>query len=238
MELNNQAFPVTRRAALRISGVTLVMLNRAGLVQAQSKQAEPPAAALAEQKPRDITPLPLNSDGSAKLFTEAELTPVADIGVMYRNTGGKAPEIEYDPAKVRIRVRGNVMKQIGGLGLADLKTLPYFTQVTRLQCGAPKPSGIVKWGGVRFADVCRLLGVQPMGQYVMFLSADKYSTVEDMTVATNPQTMLAWEMNGGPLLPVHGAPYRLVMPFRWGARSIKAIEEIRFTASSFGANSM
>ena len=43
-------------------------------------------------------------------------------------------------------------------------------------------------------------------------------------------------MNGGPLLPIHGAPYRLVMPFRWGARSIKAIEEIRFTAATFGVN--
>ena len=75
-----------------------------------------------------------------------------------------------------------------------------------------------------------------MGQYVMFISSDKFSTVEDMAVATNPQTMLAWQMNGGLLLPVHGAPYRLVMPFRWGGRSIKAIEEIRFTAVAFGVN--
>jgi len=163
---------------------------------------------------------------------------VADIGALYHNTGGKAPEIEYDPAKVRIRVRGNVMKQIGSMGLVDLKKLPFSTQITRLQCGGAKPSGIVKWGGVRFADLCRLLEVQPMGQYVMFVSFDKYSTVEDMTIASNPQTMLAWEMNDGPLLPIHGAPYRLVIPFRWGARSIKAIEEIRFTASSFGTNNM
>jgi DMSO/TMAO reductase YedYZ molybdopterin-dependent catalytic subunit len=59
-----------------------------------------------------------------------------------------------------------------------------------------------------------------------------------MTIAIHPQTMLAWEMNDGPLPPIHGAPYRLVIPFRWGARSIKAIEEIRFTASSFGTNNM
>jgi DMSO/TMAO reductase YedYZ molybdopterin-dependent catalytic subunit len=235
---NDYLSPVTRRAALQISGVTLLGLNQIGLLQAQNKQAEPPSDSLIEQKARDITALPLNPDGSAKLFSEAELTPVADIGALYRNTGGKAPDIEYDPAKVRIRVRGNVMKKVGGLSLADLKKLPFTTQITRLQCGAPKPSGIVKWGGVRFADVCRMLETQAMAQYVMFVSSDKYVTVEDMTIATHPQTLLAWEMNGGPLPPLHGAPYRLVIPFRWGARNIKAIDEIRFTASSFGANNM
>ena len=238
MSISNHASLFTRRAALRISGTTLAALSQRGLIVAQGKQAEPPADSLIEQKSRDITALPLNADGTAKLFTDAELTPVADIAVLYRNTGGKAPDIEYDPAKAHIRVRGNVTRQTGGLGLADLKKVPFVTQITRLQCGTPKPAGVVKWGGVRFADVCRMLGLQPMGQYVMFISADKYSTVEDMTIATNPQTLLAWEMNSGPLLPVHGAPYRLVLPFRWGARSIKAIEEIRFTASSFGANSM
>ena len=235
---NDYFSPVTRRAALRVSGATLLGLTQIERLQAQSKQAEPPSDALVDQKARAITALPLNPDGSAKLFTEAELTPVADIGALYRNTGGKAPDIEYDPAKVRIRIRGNVMNKVGGLSLADLKKLPFTTQITRLQCGAPKPSGIVKWGGVRFADVCRMLETQAMAQYVMFVSSDKYVTVEDMTIATHPQTLLAWEMNGAPLPPLHGAPYRLVIPFRWGARNIKAIDEIRFTASSFGANNM
>lgn len=235
---NDYVSSVTRRTALQISGATLLGLKQMGMLQAQNKQAEPPADSLVDQKPRDIVALPLNSDGSAKLFTEAELTPVGDIGALYRNTGGKAPDIELDPAKVHIRIRGNVTKKTGGLGLADLKKLPFTTQITRLQCGATKPSGIVKWGGVRFADVCRLVETQPMALYVMFVSSDKYSTVEDLTIAMHPQTMLAWEMNGGPLLPVHGAPYRLVMPFRWGSRSIKAIEEIRFTAATFGVNNM
>ena len=228
---------LSRRTALKISGAALAALDQIGLpLNAQNRPPEPPTDRLIAQKPRDITTLALNSDGSAKLFTEADLTPVNEIGALYRNTGGKAPEIEYDAAKVRIRVRGNVMKQIGSFGLDDLKKLPQVTQITKLQCGAAKPAGVVKWGGVRFADVCRMLEMQPMANYAMFVSFDKFSTVEDMTVATNSQTLLAWEMNGGPLLPIHGAPYRLVMPFRWGARSIKAIEEIRFTAATFGVN--
>ena len=40
------------------------------------------------------------------------------------------------------------------------------------------------------------------------------------------QVMLAWMMNDKPLTPQHGAPMRLVVPFRYGARSIKAITDI------------
>ena len=40
--------------------------------------------------------------------------------------------------------------------------------------------------------------------------------------------MLAWLMNDQPIPPINGAPLRLVIPFRYGARSIKAISEITF----------
>jgi DMSO/TMAO reductase YedYZ molybdopterin-dependent catalytic subunit len=33
-------------------------------------------------------------------------------------------------------------------------------------------------------------------------------------------------MNDQPLTPQHGAPIRLVVPFRYGARSIKAITDM------------
>src|SRR5437016_1015851 len=101
---------VSRRTAL----ATLAALP---LSAQTARPPEPPSDRLIAQKPRDIAALALNPDGTAKLFTEADLTPVAEIGALYRNTGGKAPEIEYDAAKVRIRVRGNVMKQIGSFGL-------------------------------------------------------------------------------------------------------------------------
>ena len=55
-------------------------------------------------------------------------------------------------------------------------------------------------------------------------------SVED---AMRPDVMLAWQMNGQPLLPQHGAPLRLIVPFRYGARSLKAITEISFTATTF-----
>ena len=44
----------------------------------------------------------------------------------------------------------------------------------------------------------------------------------------HPQVMLAWLMNDQPIPARLGAPLRLIVPFRYGQRSIKAITEITF----------
>jgi DMSO/TMAO reductase YedYZ molybdopterin-dependent catalytic subunit len=55
---------------------------------------------------------------------------------------------------------------------------------------------------------------------------------EALTTLRHPQVMLVWMMNDQPLPPRHGAPLRLVIPFRYGNRSIKAITEIVFATPS------
>jgi len=65
------------------------------------------------------------------------------------------------------------------------------------------------------------------------VGSDGYFTYEDMTTLMHPQVVLAWELNDAPIPPQHGAPLRLIIPFRYGARSLKAIKEIQFTATSF-----
>ena len=43
----------------------------------------------------------------------------------------------------------------------------------------------------------------------------------------HPQVMLGvWLINDQPIPPINGAPLRLVIPFRYGAPSVKAISEI------------
>ncbi len=50
-----------------------------------------------------------------------------------------------------------------------------------------------------------------------------------MPGALHPQTLLCHEMNGQPLSPDHGAPLRLVIPIKYGIKSIKRVGAIRFS---------
>ena len=58
---------------------------------------------------------------------------------------------------------------------------------------------------------------------------EEYFVGLDMKSALHPQTLLAYEQNGQPLLPEHGAPLRLVIPVKYGIKNIKRIGQIRFT---------
>jgi DMSO/TMAO reductase YedYZ molybdopterin-dependent catalytic subunit len=65
------------------------------------------------------------------------------------------------------------------------------------------------------------------------VGSDAYFIDEDIKTLMHPQVVLAWQLNDEPIPPQHGAPLRLIVPFRYGARSLKAIQEIQFTATSF-----
>jgi DMSO/TMAO reductase YedYZ molybdopterin-dependent catalytic subunit len=87
----------------------------------------------------------------------------------------------------------------------------------------------VKWTGVRFRDFVDMLGVVPGTHYARFVAADRFYIDEDMDTLRHPQVMLAWLMNDQPIPPMNGAPLRLIIPFRYGNRSIKSITEIVFS---------
>jgi DMSO/TMAO reductase YedYZ molybdopterin-dependent catalytic subunit len=223
---------ISRRDAMRVSGTALagISLGFPPALLAQAAAAQTPAVpdTLVDSALRNMAPLPLNSDGSAPEHPASEAGAITEP-YMWRYTNGKAPEIEYDYRKLKIKVDARGMaRRAGTLTFADLEPLPRRSYVTLLQCGAVNPHGIVKWTGVRFSDVANLLGVQPFAHYCRLVASDKYWIDEDMKTMMHPQVMLAWMMNDQPLSAQHGAPIRLVMPFRYGARSIKAVTDLSF----------
>lgn len=226
MELSRR--DVIQSSATMVAGLSVV----ANRITSAAAQPAPAAQAdtLVETPLRRISPLPLNPDGSAPEHTEAEIGKLD--GVLWKTRG--TPDIEFDFQKMRVKVdsRG-AAKLSGALHASDLEKLPRHSQINLLQCGAAKPTGIVKWTGVRFSDVAKMLGAQDFAAYGRFAGSDGYVIDEDVKTLMHPQVMLAWMMNDQPLPPEHGAPMRLVIPFRYGARSLKAITEIQFTATSF-----
>jgi DMSO/TMAO reductase YedYZ molybdopterin-dependent catalytic subunit len=78
-----------------------------------------------------------------------------------------------------------------------------------------------------------MVGAQSFANHVRVIGSDLYYLEDDMKTLMHPQVMLAWMMNDKPIPPEFGAPLRLIVPFRYGARSMKAITDIQFTATSF-----
>ena len=90
-----------------------------------------------------------------------------------------------------------------------------------------------KWRGVRLADVLAACKVKNGAKHVSFDGADEVKKINSnfggsipLGKALSEEVLLAFEMNGKPLLPIHGAPLRAVVPGYIGARSVKWLNKI------------
>ena len=230
---------ISRRDVICVSGSALAGLSLGEILPAtlQAQAATPQEAwpdQLVERPLRQgfPAPLPLQPDGSAPEHPASAAGPITDP-LMWRTPNRQAPEIDFDYQKMKIKVdtRG-LAKLAGTLRFADLERLPRVTHTFLPQCGAPNPRGIVTWTGVRFADFADTLGLVAGVHYCRFVASDRHYVDEAMATLRHPQVMLAWLMNDAPIAPRHGAPLRLIMPFRYGNRSIKAITEMMFATPS------
>ncbi|GAA4400072.1 hypothetical protein GCM10023187_12820 [Nibrella viscosa] len=125
------------------------------------------------------------------------------------------------------------------LALDDIKALPKHDLVFNFKC-VEGWSQIQHWSGARFSDFVAKyqLGTrndQPNPvtkdwfRYVGLETPDgKYYVGLDIESALHPQTLLAYEMNGQPLTDLHGAPLRLMIPVKYGVKSLKCIGRIFF----------
>ncbi|MBV9264902.1 MAG: molybdopterin-dependent oxidoreductase [Acidobacteriaceae bacterium] len=118
------------------------------------------------------------------------------------------------------------------LNLDDIKALPRVEIITKFCC-IEGWSSIVQWAGARFADFTRKYFPpdRPLPPYVSLTTPDQdYYVGLDMRSALHPQTLLAYEHNGKPLTPEHGAPLRLAIPVKYGIKNIKRIGSIEYTS--------
>jgi len=227
---------ITRREAIRISGSTLAGMTLGVLtpekLRAQSAQQQAPwPDQLVSQPMRQgfPAPLPLNADGSAPEHPESAAGPITDP-LMWRTPDRQTPQAEFDYKKMKVKVDTRGLGKLAGtMHFSDLEKLPSLSRTFLMQCGAANPRGIVKWTGVRFRDFADMLGLVPGVHYCRFVASDRMYVDEALDTLRHPQVMLAWLMNDDPIPPKHGAPLRLIVPFRYGNRSIKAITEITFS---------
>ncbi|EAR49624.1 hypothetical protein OG2516_12581 [Oceanicola granulosus HTCC2516] len=133
----------------------------------------------------------------------------------------------------------------GRYSLAELMDgLETEERIYRFRC-VEAWSMVVPWNGVELADILALLGVQESARYVAFETAVQpdnmpgvrrrvipFPYVEGLRLdeAMHPLTLIATGIYGEPMPRQNGAPLRLVVPWKYGFKSIKSIVRISLVA--------
>ncbi|MGI8553935.1 MAG: molybdopterin-dependent oxidoreductase [Dehalococcoidia bacterium] len=142
-------------------------------------------------------------------------------------------------AKWRLEV-GGLVEQSLQLSLADLEQMPRQSQITKHVC-IQGWTGIAEWTGVPLRDLLEQCRPLPAARYDVFHALDDkrlsepvlgaggyfYETI-DLELARQPQTLLAYAMNGQPLPIEHGAPLRLRVETQLGFKMVKYLRAIEF----------
>ena len=123
-----------------------------------------------------------------------------------------------------------------------LKLAPLEERIYRHRC-VEAWSIVVPWVGYSFSTACKLVQAKSNAKFVAFQSYfDKkqmplwreagiqlpYVEGLRMDEAMHPLTLLCTGMYGETLPNQDGAPVRMVMPWKYGFKSIKSIVKIRF----------
>ena len=132
----------------------------------------------------------------------------------------------------------------GDYALADLmEGLDVEERIYRFRC-VEAWSMVVPWNGVELADILNKAGVQSSAKYVAFETVVQpenmigvqrgvldFPYVEGLRLdeAMHPLTLMATGLYGEPMPKQNGAPIRLVVPWKYGFKSIKSIVRITLT---------
>ena len=159
---------------------------------------------------------------------------------------------KYDPAKNahtlvtdgwRIKIDGMVDRP-GRYSVDQLVSdLTQEDRIYRFRC-VEAWSMVVPWNGYELKDILDKVGVQAGAKYVAFETANRPSQMPGLRSrvldwpyreglrldeAMHPLTLMATGIYGKPIPNQNGAPIRLVVPWKYGFKSIKSIVRITLT---------
>lgn len=173
----------------------------------------------------------------SRYFDPDRRAPVfpASSARMPRRNGMIGLRSPLDRASYRLTVEFPSAKKV--LTVEDVMAVGAVDLVTELCC-IEGWSQIVKWTGVPLHELIeKVFGPDWIAQSDGYVNRYLYAETPDgeyyvslnMESAVQAQTLVCWAMDGRPLEPDHGAPLRLVVPTKYGIKSLKRLGTIRFT---------
>lgn len=189
---------------------------------------------------------------TGRYSTAEKKTPYFDIttynnfyefGAAKEMPSRRAKQFKTDPWSVEVSGEAN---KVGTFALEDIiRPHALEERIYRLRC-VEAWSMVIPWVGVPLRDILKRFEPNSRAKYVEFttlydpeqMPGQKSATstidwpyVEALRIdeAMNPLTLMAVGLYGRAIPPQNGAPMRLVVPWKYGFKSIKSIVKIRFT---------
>ncbi|BCE00475.1 protein-methionine-sulfoxide reductase catalytic subunit MsrP [Marinicellulosiphila megalodicopiae] len=182
---------------------------------------------------------------------EDQLTPYSDV-TSHNNfyefgTHKAAPKLKsenFKPFPWQVKISGHV-EQAGTFDLEYLiKEMMIEERIYRLRC-VEAWSMVIPWMGFSLASLIKKLQPTSKAKYIQFVTSDdkeqfpaigdRFSNIDwpyreglRMDEAMHDLSFMAIGLYGESLPAQNGAPLRLVVPWKYGFKSIKSIVEIRF----------
>ncbi|MCH8336417.1 MAG: protein-methionine-sulfoxide reductase catalytic subunit MsrP [Proteobacteria bacterium] len=150
---------------------------------------------------------------------------------------------EFEPRPWSITVSGHA-DRTGTFNLEDIvKPHVLEERIYRLRC-VEAWSMVIPWVGIPLADIVKQFAPRSAAKYVVFRTLNdrarmpgqrsrvlQWPYIEALTIAeaVNPLAILAVGLYGEVLPNQNGAPIRLIVPWKYGFKSIKGIVSIDFS---------
>lgn len=212
-------------------------LNRRQLMTGAAALVASPA--LADQK---AAPSPYSTDAEPNTLEEISgYNNFYEFGTGKEDPAAYASALTVDPWSVVI---DGMVDKPGTYDLADLvKDQPLEERIYRFRC-VEAWSMVVPWIGFQLSGLLNRVGVQPSAKFVAFETLVRpeemfgqqspilewpYREGLRLDEAMHPLTILATGLYGEELPKQNGAPIRLVVPWKYGFKSIKSIVRISLT---------
>ncbi len=194
----------------------------------------------AKRNPAFTLDRPVTSEAAATSYTNFyEFEPVDKVAVKTK-TGA----FVTDPW--RIEVTGLCNKPRAFTVDELLRLMPIEERLYRFRC-VEAWAMAVPWTGFPFTELVKAVEPKPEARFVRFTTAKRprempgmletawypwpYTEGLRMDEAMNQLTLVATGLYGKPLPKQNGAPVRMVVPWKYGFKSIKSIVKIEFVVS-------
>jgi DMSO/TMAO reductase YedYZ molybdopterin-dependent catalytic subunit len=147
------------------------------------------------------------------------------------------PQPRVSAAGWKLSITGAVAKPFE-MSLDDISAAPRKVLPVTLECAEnPVGGGMVshaEWAGAQLASLVESAQPKPGANSIRLSGADGFARTIPMTKAMDPDTLVAYGMNGEKLHAKHGLPLRAIVPGWYGMDSVKCLREIAILSEQDG----